>query len=332
MNKDMIEDIKQNLKNELLSKYQVKNNELHELGGYQNFIYEFKKEDMSYILRVTEIGHRSVKEIEAEISFLEILNENQVSVAKGVKLSHCDLVERFKTGNNEYLVAIFNKAEGLTWTEFNTNDDTYYMAGKQLGKIHDVSKKMKGKKDRANWHDNQYIKSAYEVIPHQDILKKLDDLLTTLEELPQSKDVFGLVHGDYNYANIIYNEEHISIIDFDESEYHWYIYDIAVYLFYYLLGGDPVNMDKEPNIQLYQSFMKGYLEETEIELYWIEKLQLFFRLREFILLSSIYRSNPENKFYPWQKAFIETTEHRIRNDISFIDIDYVNLFNNIKNK
>lgn len=330
MNKNTIEDIKKNLKNKLLSKYQVDNNELNELGGYQNFIYEFKKDNVPYILRITDINHRSVKEIEAELSFLEILYVNHVSVARGIKIPNCDLIERFNTENNEYLVSIFNKAQGLSWTKFQSNDDTYYMAGRQLGKIHCVSKKMKDFKQRENWNDNQYLKSAYEVIPHQDILNKLDELLVVLNELPQSSDCYGLVHGDYNFANIIYNEDYLTIIDFDEAEYHWYIYDIAVYLFYYLLGGDPSHMDKEPNINVYKLFMKGYLEENKIDLYWIDKLPLFFRLREFILLSSIYRSNPENKFHPWQKAYIESTEYRIRNDIPFIDIDYVELFHNKK--
>ncbi|QVK17339.1 phosphotransferase [Mycoplasmatota bacterium] len=328
MNKNIIEQ----LKSKLIIRYQVDNNSLNALGGYQNFVYEFKKDNVSYVMRITDVNHRSVKEIEAELLFLEMLVENHVPVVRGIKLPHCDLIERFKTDHNEYLVVVFDKANGLTWTEFKTNDSTYYMAGKQLGKIHRISKTMKNDKQRENWSENQYLKDAYKVIPNQDILEKMEDLIASLNELQQSNDVFGLVHGDYNFANIIYNEDQLTIIDFDEAEYHWFIYDIAVYLFYYLLGGDPANMDKEPNIELFKQFMKGYLEENIILVEWIDKLPLFFRLREFILLSSVYRSNPKKTFHPWQKAYIESTEYRILNDIPFIDIDYVELFNDIKNK
>jgi len=321
MNKEIIDDIKVNLKTRIMNHYKLEL--LNEVGGYQNFIYEFNQNENFYILRVTHAKHRSYTEIEAELAFLDALSKSNVPIAKVVKFENNHLIEKLNTIDNEYFVTVFEKAIGLTWREYEQTNKTQHQAGKALGKIHQVSKELTYHTKRKSWLNNEYLKVSHEVIPHQNILEKLEFFLKELEELIKTDDTYGLVHGDYNFGNIIFGKDHLTIIDFDESEYNWFVYDIAVYLFYYLLGGNPAQMDKQPNISLFKSFITGYLEETNLNIYWIAKLPLFFRLREFILLSSLYRSKNMN---PWIEAYIDTALYRIENDIPFIDINYVELF------
>ncbi|MGO4542353.1 phosphotransferase [Paenibacillus sp. 2TAB19] len=69
------------------------------------------------------------------------------------------------------------------------------------------------------------------VIPNSlPLLKeKLIELLQTLEGLDRNKDIFGVIHFDFNDGNysINYDTGQITVYDFDNSCYCWYMYDLA---------------------------------------------------------------------------------------------------------
>jgi len=319
MKEHIREDIRNNIYYELKDKYNVSN--LKELNGYQNFVYEGIIDNKSYILRLSHPSHRNKIELKEEIKFIKILDDYNVPIAKPLKILSNKFIEEIESNEELYFLTVFEKAKGVDWNKKEHTDQNFYNAGKALGKIHKASKNTNIKFKRDSWDDNQYLEIAENVIPDKKIIKNLEEFKEGLGELPTNKDSYGLTHGDYFFGNLIYDNDKITVIDFDECEYNWFIYDIAVYLFYYLLGGDPKNMDIEYNKKLFKKFITGYKQENEIDIFWIEKLPLFFRLREFILLSSIYRS-----YYPelgnWQKDYIEAAEYRIKNDIPFVDIDY----------
>ena len=324
MKKLIRKDIRNNIYNNLNDRYNINN--LKELNGYQNFVYEGKIDNNKYIFRISHVSHRSKTELEAEIKFINILKKNNVPVASPVKISPHKFIEKIESDKNLYYISIFEKADGVDWNEKEHTEQNFFNAGKALGRMHKISKNIDKKFNRDSWDENQYLKIAEKVIPKKEIIDNLEEFKGELESLPITKKSYGLTHGDYFFGNLIYDNDKITVIDFDECEYNWFIYDVAVYLFYYLLGGEPKNMNIEYNKKLFKHFIAGYRQENEIDIYWIEKLPLFFRLREFILLSSIYRS-----YYPdlgkWQKDYIEATEYRIKNNIPFVEIDYKELMN-----
>lgn len=321
MKKEIIEDIKNHLIVEVVKHYGYE--QLEDLGGYQNAVFSVKKDNKEYIIRVTERAHRQYEEIEGEITFVNFLFQQGVNTYYAIDL------KKFKTQSNTYYVTIFNKAIGLPWQEYHQSSKTFYEAGKTLGKIHSLSKQFPTKLKRNHFLDNQYLKQ-YRVIENQAIKKKLKSFLDQLKKISVNDQDFGLIHGDYQFGNIIYNpKDQLTIIDFDECEYHFYIYDLAVYLFYYLLGGDPKQIDIEQNKRLFKDFMRGYLQETTIRIEMIQLLPQFLRLREYKLLISLYRRSEDQKMTKWAKHFIDRSTERILNDLPFIDIDYEALFKEI---
>lgn len=126
---------------------------------------------------------------------------------------------------------------------------------------------------------------------------------------------------------MIYQEEKLVAIDFDDIEYNFYMYDIAVYLFYYLLGGDPSNMDHKSNKELFIHFMKGYRNiYTGIELDF-SLLKPLFRLRQLKLYATIKTYIKEEDLGAWQQSYLEMTESQIRNEEPFCSIQYESLYN-----
>ncbi len=328
MEEQIRKDIRDNIYTKLQTNYNISN--LKELNGYQNFVCQGTIDGESYILRISHDSHRSYPELASEIKFINLLAENNLSVARPVEISTDKFLEQIESKKELYFLSIFEKAKGVDWHKKEHSEQNFFNAGKALGKIHRSSQNTEIKFKREPWYKNQYLEIAKDVIPEAEIIDRLDKFMEELARLPKSQKSYGLTHGDYFYGNLIYNGDEITVIDFDEAEYNWFIYDIAVYLFYYLLGGKPKNMDIDYNKELFRNFIAGYNQVNQIDPDWLEKLPLFFRLREFVLLSSIYRS-----YYPdlgqWQQDYIEVTEHRIKNNIPFVDIDYKKIYQNIIN-
>jgi len=324
MDREKIKTI-QNLIPKIIEKiYPIDRASLREIGGYQNRVFEFTHNNKQFILRVTPAEHRTRQQIEAELEMIHKLKEEGIPVANSVTLPGAAPVEKVELEGNTYFLCVFEKAPGKTWIEEPQNENTFLEAGRVLGKIHTKNEKLTEKLERPSWRENHYLRNACKFIPAEKswVIEKMENHLEKMDKLPKTKNNFGLVHGDYNFANMLYDDNRVTIIDFDEAEYNWFIYDLAVYLFYYLLGGDPANMDLEPNKLVWKKLGEGYSGEKNLDPEMVEMLPDFLRLREFILFSSIYGKLPQGSWGKWQKDFIRTTEERLKKNLPFVDMDF----------
>jgi len=324
MDKGNIKTIQNQIPKIIEKIYGINVSSLVEIGGYQNRVFEFKYKKRKLILRVTPENHRTREQLKAEITMVKTLKEQGIPVAGPVTLPGSSPVEKVDLEGDIYYLCVFEKAPGKTWIEEPQDERTFLDAGKVLGKIHRENEKLPEKFNRPSWQENHYLKNAYKFIPMEKswVIEKMEQHLEKMENFPRPRDQFGLVHGDYNFGNMLYEDNRVTIIDFDEAEFHWYIYDLAVYLFYYLLGGDPAKMDLEPNKLVWQKLAEGYNQEKKLDREMVERLPDFFRLREFILYSSLYGSLSRGSWGKWQKDFIRTTEERLQEGRPFVDLDF----------
>jgi Ser/Thr protein kinase RdoA (MazF antagonist) len=60
------------------------------------------------------------------------------------------------------------------------------------------------------------------------VLARLDDTLRArLQAFGQSPERYGLVHADTRLANLLVHEGTVSVIDFDDSGFSWFLYDLG---------------------------------------------------------------------------------------------------------
>ncbi len=60
------------------------------------------------------------------------------------------------------------------------------------------------------------------------ILARLDDVLQArLEAFGTGPERYGLVHADTRLANLLVHDGSVSVIDFDDSGFSWYLYDLG---------------------------------------------------------------------------------------------------------
>jgi Ser/Thr protein kinase RdoA (MazF antagonist) len=55
-------------------------------------------------------------------------------------------------------------------------------------------------------------------------------LHAALNRLPRDPLRFGMIHADLHHGNLLVNGERLTVIDFDDAAFGWYLYDLAVSL------------------------------------------------------------------------------------------------------
>jgi Ser/Thr protein kinase RdoA (MazF antagonist) len=112
----------------------------------------------------------------------------------------------------------------------------------------------------------------------------------------------------------------ITLFDFDECAYSWYINEIAILLFY-------VVMDAEDwpafTHEFMSHFLLGYVKANPLDAKWLKKIPHFLKLREMELYAVVYRDFDINNIDDWWIArFMKDRKQKIEGDVPFIDFEF----------
>lgn len=335
MEKEIRELLNVELLNESVSRFGVDINEVKFIGGFQNFIYEYQKQEKSYILRLTHSSHRSENLIKGELDFISYLSDNGVSASIPVYSQLGLFTERIDAGESFFIATSFEKAIGekIGYPECLNNDDLFMKCGQITGKIHALSKKYKPSMveiQRHDWKQNYYLQNMKNFIPEDQykLYESYKLLIGKIGNLNKGIDSYGLIHGDINVGNFFLKDEEIIVFDFDECQYSWFVEDIAIQLFYiiYIYLDDSKEERKDQTYRFMKNFMKGYSKENFIEEYWLEQIPLFLQLREIIVHVGIYRSVDLSNLDKWMQGYFIQSKLRIEQGIPIVDeINFINL-------
>lgn len=112
------------------------------------------------------------------------------------------------------------------------------------------------------------------------VLQRLDDTLRRrLEAFGAGPDRFGLVHADMRLANLLAGPAGVTVIDFDDCGFGWYLYDLGSSLSF--IEGDP----RVP--ELIDSWVSGYRSYGELSGEEEAELPTFVLLRRLLLVAWI---------------------------------------------
>jgi Ser/Thr protein kinase RdoA (MazF antagonist) len=111
-------------------------------------------------------------------------------------------------------------------------------------------------------------------------------------------DDYGLVHGDLNPTNFHVNDGQLTLFDFDDCAYNWFINDIAIALPLY--SGIFTHKDWEDQMtKFFKWYMRGYFEENHLDEGWLAYLPASLQLQNIITLIACHQSNVPNSQYHW---------------------------------
>ncbi len=308
----------------LLKRFDLNIDQTELVGSHQSFVYRAKRHNKNVYFRVTLSTHRSKSQIEAELDMIIYLDQNGFSVASPIYSVNGTYIETLPEDGIEYHAVLFEEAEGLGVGKYPWSLEVPRRVGVMNARLHKLmsSYEPTGSK-RLEWWENTFLKDAGKYLPdnHERVIDAINDLVFRIKELPMDENHYGLTHGDMVACNYNMTDDEITLFDFDEACYCWFVNDIAVSLFYDALGWKGV-VNVPDAIESFKSFISGYRSVREIDSYWISKIGLFLKLREAILYVAICRSRDLNNLDYWTKNFMNGRKERIENNIPFMDLDF----------
>lgn len=258
--------------------------------GGRNVVYTCEKEGAgSKIIRIAFLPDRSQEDFLGEVEYVRYLFEHGGSVSNVISSRNGKLLEEITHHNHTFFICLFDKAKGKMLVENHYRyregapiTEYYYNCGKVLGKLHQISKGYTPVHRRHHFFDKFNAEYIDKLIPDSlSLLKeKLTELLTTLEGLDRNQETFGMIHFDYNDGNysIDFDTGQITVYDFDNSCFGWYMYDLAD-LWTHGVGWIQFEPDADKRRKFmddyFETVLAGYRSETEIDDSMLDKLPLF---------------------------------------------------------
>ncbi|HET8950332.1 MAG TPA: phosphotransferase, partial [Solirubrobacteraceae bacterium] len=197
---------------------------------------------LSYALRVHRPGYRTARQIESELDWLDALRgDGAVDTCVPVRSPDGARVVPVAANGLERNVVLFDWLPG---SEPDPEGDEVIAGFRLLGAVsarmhaHARAWNRPDAFDRPAWdYDHTLGRHGHWGAwqdglgigrEERDLLARLDAAVAgRLAAYGRADDRFGLVHADIRLANLLVDDGHVRVIDFDDCGYAWFMYDFA---------------------------------------------------------------------------------------------------------
>lgn len=280
------------------------------------------KQDV-YFARIT--NYKSYEEQLEEVTYTNFLNKEGLAVSPTVSSLKRNVVEKITLGDKEVLTVLYKAAPGVHLERSQWNVDVLKELGRQIGKLHRFSRKFEEihhVKYINDWHVNEEY-AFLKYIPEEEtsIRKIAQDVLSTVMSLPKNTSNYGLLHGDLWLENILVDESKLAMVDFQDCEKNFYIFDLAVPIYSaieysFVGGGNIVDHGRE----ITKAIIDGYQEENDLPAEMLEQLPLFIKLKEVFEYSLMHMYWNKEKLTEEQIRIMNHYRMRIERNQSLLDM------------
>ncbi len=313
---------------EAMRRYGIAEDQIHALDAFESFIYEFERGSSGYILRISHSFRRSESLVLGEVDWINYLTEGGVSAAKAIPSENGKLMEAIDDSQGgTFFVTAFVKALGQApWDLWSPR--LYETYGEMIGRIHTLSKQYQPTQStwrRPDW-DNDIFEFVERYLPETESVakKKYKDVCLYLNTLTKDRESYGLTHQDAHGNNLFVDDAgQITLFDFDECAYNWFVNEIAVVLFYIVQDAEDWRSFTQ---EFMTHFLRGYVRACPLDPAWLKEIPNFLKIREIELYAVMFRDfDIENIDDEWCARFMQDRKSRIERDVPFIDFDFASL-------
>lgn len=334
MEKSIRDLFTQNILETALNRYKIPPADANILDGFESFIFNVQRNNNEYILRIGHSSRRSADQIQGEAEFINHLRGGGLSVPQVLPSANNLLVEAVEAQDGScFLATLFEKALGHPPTGEDWSPAMYQSMGQFMGKLHKLSKDFQPSQP----HYQRFSitedfaameKAGRQYLPagDQPVLKAYLDTVAEIQGLPQDPDSYGLCHIDFHGGNFFVTDEGvITLFDFDDCQYAWFVYDIAMALFYAISHDCASETERKEAETFLAAFWSGYAAEHSLAPSWLDHIPLFLRLREIDLYMLIHRSMDLNQLDPWCASYMDGRREKIINAVPYCALDYASI-------
>lgn len=181
-------------------------------------------------LRLTPVAYRRPDALAAEMTFIEQVATAGVAVARPIRSVTGAYIETIDDAPQGYHAAVFEALAGRQFTLEDMDEMQFRAWGRTLAHLHQASQALQSPLGRPSWESD--VRAARASLPAGESAAAsiLDATLAWLRAHPAHGEEYGLIHGDAELDNIIWDGERPQLLDFDSSVYAPYGLDIAIAL------------------------------------------------------------------------------------------------------
>ena len=317
-----------------LNRYRIPLADASILDGFESFIYNVQRDGCEYILRIGHSSRRNADLIQGEAEFINHLRAGGLSVPQVLTSTNGKLVEAIEAQDgSSFLASLFEKAPGQPPEGDDWRPALYQSMGQFMGKLHRLSVDFQPSLPRFQRFSivedfAAMEKAGKQYLPAEDqpVIQAYLDTVAAIQQLPQDSDSFGLCHIDFHGGNFFITDDGlITLFDFDDCQYAWFVYDIAMALFY-AISHDCTSEEKLQEAEAFLSaFWSGYLTEHKLAPVWLDHVPLFLRLREIDLYMLIHRSMELDQLDPWCASYMDGRREKIIDAVPYCALDYASI-------
>ena len=237
--------------------YGVESTALEPLGAFESDVYAYDGPQGPSILKVIAPEHRSVDQVRAEVDWLLALSEAGIPVAEPLPALSGAWVERL--GDPEKILVAFRRAPGVLTKPADWTDEGVEAWGALLGQLQAHSRGFTPPGPRRRLLRAQAYASGFETVVPDDagFVAGAEKLAARIAPLLEPGPDFGLIHADLHHGNLLLDDERWTAIDFDDSAYGPYVFDLAMPL-YYAVRGQPGRPADEAANDFLGPFLRGF--------------------------------------------------------------------------
>lgn len=276
-----------------------------------NAIYPFQSEGKTQLLRFAPISEKDKNNILAELELIRYLRFNKFPALRTVLSNNVEELITAKTPWGEYYATVFDRVPGVQMGDVDFDEGILFQFGKTLGKLHKLSSMFVPTNRRWSYEEVLlWMSSILSEFQNQEpAIREIEQLQTYFSKIPKNKDIYGLVHYDFEVDNVFYDEATgiCNVIDFDDAMYHWYVMDIE----------QTLNSIKEAMVPMRyvwgrECFLNGYKSEYPINDEMLYLLPVFRRFADLYSYTRILRVSAEK----WNNEPKWLADLRVKLDIS----------------
>ncbi|MCR8845374.1 phosphotransferase [Paenibacillus sp. SC116] len=300
--------------------YGVAPSAMIEIGGFESYVYEYTKENQAYILKIINRERRTKLMLLAEVEYINYLAENGISVSRCIPTIDGQYVYKVA----QFYFVSYEKAKGGKVSEEDWAPALFVQLGDIVGRMHRLAEVYTPSDPsyvRNQWHEEPRLHNFSKLLQGEPaIMKYGQEVLEQLHAFPVTPNNYGLIHYDCHRGNYFVADGQITLFDFDDMQYNWYVNDAAVIL-YYVIKGNHVGPSSEAIREFVTCFLEGYTRHRMFEREELERIPTFLKLRQFLLYIAISEKKAEGQLTERMQTRLDRIRGEIERDEDIIDIN-----------
>jgi Ser/Thr protein kinase RdoA (MazF antagonist) len=298
-------------------------------------VYGFSRAGRSYVLRIGRVNEEyHPAAVQAALEWMRYQAEHGGYVLRPLASVGGSLIELLEAEGQTWLALAIEEARGVLSERLPLeawDDSLFHSLGRTVGKMHQLAKEYRPASPALRRPDWEETGSCFNPPGRGDpalgiIAERREKLMAHIHNLPKDPACYGLIHADLHFGNFFVDApaRAITLFDFDDCAYGWYVMDVAMLLFDILVlySGE----ERQPFATRYlKNFLAGYRAETELSSKWICELPTFLKLVEIGVYIEVYPDYDPQDTTSWVGKFMPGRKQRIEENQAYIDLDFASL-------